>query len=177
MTAASTAAPVALRPSAAGIALVKSFEACRLTAYLPTPKDRPTIGWGAAGPDVRLGMCWTQAQCDARFVSDLDACAADVCRELGAVATTQGQFDAIRDRPFRPGRADKVFQRFGAVHHVGVVLDVRWADEFPHAVRAPSLQDRAVHIEADPLVRGDRRVVAVQQSFLVGRHDGRRIAR
>jgi lysozyme len=95
MTAASTAAPVALRPSAAGIALVKSFEACRLTAYLPTPKDRPTIGWGAAGPDVRLGMCWTQAQCDARFVSDLDACAADVCRELGAVATTQGQFDAI----------------------------------------------------------------------------------
>jgi hypothetical protein len=29
--------------NAAGLALLKSFEKCRLTAYLPTPNDRPTI--------------------------------------------------------------------------------------------------------------------------------------
>ena len=52
-------------------ALIKSYEQCRLTAYLPTPNDVPTIGWGATGPDIVLGMTWTQAQCDARFTTDL----------------------------------------------------------------------------------------------------------
>jgi len=60
-----------MTPSSKCIDFIKSFEQCRLTAYMPTPRDRPTIGWGTTGPDVRMGMTWTQAQADARFARDL----------------------------------------------------------------------------------------------------------
>jgi GH24 family phage-related lysozyme (muramidase) len=38
-----------MQMNARGLALLKSFEKCRLEAYLPTPDDKPTIGWGAPG--------------------------------------------------------------------------------------------------------------------------------
>jgi lysozyme len=75
--------------------LIKSFEQCRLTAYLPTPKDHPTIGWGTTGPDVRMGMVWTQARADGRFSRDLNDFATGVTHELGNAPTTQDQFDAL----------------------------------------------------------------------------------
>lgn len=84
-----------LYPSARCQSLIKGFEACRLTAYLPTANDRPTIGWGSTGPDVRLGMTWTQDQADKRFARDLDDFADGVRHELGDAPTTQGQFDAL----------------------------------------------------------------------------------
>jgi len=83
-----------MTPSPACIALVKSFEQCRLTAYLPTPNDRPTIGWGTTGTDIRLGMTWTQSQCDGRFAADLDAFAGGVSAALTG-ETSQNQFDAM----------------------------------------------------------------------------------
>jgi lysozyme len=95
MGAATAVAPAVLRPSARCIALIKAFEQCRLSAYRPTPKDRPTIGWGSTGPDVRLGMTWTQEQADARFARDLEDFAAGVRHELAGAPTTQGQFDAL----------------------------------------------------------------------------------
>ena len=75
--------------------LVKRKEQCRLTAYLPTPEDVPTIGWGSTGPDIKLGMKWTQAQADERFERDIAKFAAGVDKRIGAVDTTQGQFDAM----------------------------------------------------------------------------------
>jgi lysozyme len=84
-----------MTPSKACSDLIKGFEQCRLTAYLPTPRDRPTIGWGSTGPDIRLGMTWTQAQADARFARDLAAFAIGVTHELRGKPTTQGQFDAL----------------------------------------------------------------------------------
>ena len=43
-------------PSPTIIAFIQGFEQCRLDAYMPTPNDKPTIGWGTTGKDVALGM-------------------------------------------------------------------------------------------------------------------------
>lgn len=83
-----------MTPSKACEALIKGFEQCRLSAYMPTPKDRPTIGWGTTGPDIHLGMTWTQEQADARFATDLNRFANSVEAMLSGSKTTQGQFDA-----------------------------------------------------------------------------------
>lgn len=55
----------------AGLALIKQFEGCRLTAYKPVPTETYwTIGWGHYGPDVREGQTITQAQADAMLAED-----------------------------------------------------------------------------------------------------------
>lgn len=87
-------------------ALIKSFETCQLQAYLPTPNDRPTIGWGSTGPDIRLGMTWTQDQADARFDRDLTAFAVGVTHELAGAPTTQAQFDALVSFAYNVGLDD-----------------------------------------------------------------------
>jgi len=83
-----------MTPSPAGIKLIQSFEQCRLTAYLPTPNDKPTIGWGSTGADIKMGMTWTQAECDQRFAADLGKFAKGVSTALTGEAS-QGQFDAM----------------------------------------------------------------------------------
>ena len=87
--------PGSRKPSKRCKDLVKLKEQCRLKAYLPTPNDVPTIGWGATGRDIRLGMVWTQAQADDRFERDIASFAAGVDHLLGLAPTTQGQFDAL----------------------------------------------------------------------------------
>lgn len=84
-----------MTPSPRCEAFIKSFEKCRLTAYMPTKNDRPTIGWGSTGPDIKLGMTWTQAQADERFAKDLAHFSAGVLRLLKGAPTTQAQFDAL----------------------------------------------------------------------------------
>jgi GH24 family phage-related lysozyme (muramidase) len=54
-----------------------------------------TIGWGATGPGIGPGTVWTQEQCDARLLRDLERHAADVAAAIGDAPTTQGQFDAL----------------------------------------------------------------------------------
>ena len=55
----------------AGLALIKQFEGCRLTAYKSVPTETYwTIGWGHYGPDVREGQTITQAQADAMLAAD-----------------------------------------------------------------------------------------------------------
>jgi len=95
-----------MTPSKACIDLIKSFEQCRLTAYMPTAKDRPTIGWGTTGPDVRMGMTWTQGHADARFERDLADFATGVTHELQGKPTTQGQFDALVSFAYNVGLDD-----------------------------------------------------------------------
>ena len=56
---------------AAGLALIKRFEGCRLTAYKAVPTEKYwTIGWGHYGPDVREGDRITQAEADAMLAED-----------------------------------------------------------------------------------------------------------
>lgn len=91
-------AAAGLKVSPRGVALIHSFESCRLTAY-PDPGSRDgnpwTIGWGATGPGIQRGTVWTQAQADARFAQDLAAREIGVNMLLGGHPTTQGQFDAL----------------------------------------------------------------------------------
>ena len=55
----------------AGLALIKQFEGCRLTAYKPVPTETYwTIGWGHYGPDVREGDRITQAEADSMLAAD-----------------------------------------------------------------------------------------------------------
>jgi len=70
---------------------------------MPTPNDVPTIGWGSTGPDIKLGMTWTQQQADERFASDLAKFGAKVAADLGTAPTTQGQFDAMTSLAYNIG--------------------------------------------------------------------------
>lgn len=83
-----------MQPSSKCIDLIKASEQCRLKAYMPTPNDVPTIGWGSTGPDIKLGMTWTQGQADSRFMSDVTKFSQGVQRYL-TVAPTQGQLDGM----------------------------------------------------------------------------------
>lgn len=77
----------------------------RVEAYLPTPKDVPTIGYGSTGRDIVLGLVWTVAQCEARFAAQLDDFAAGVRDALDGAATTQDQFDAMVSLAYNIGIA------------------------------------------------------------------------
>lgn len=79
----------------AGLSLIKSFEQCRLKAYMPTPNDVPTIGWGSTGPDIKMGMVWTQKQADDRFAKDLIRYENAVKAAIGSADTSQNEFDAM----------------------------------------------------------------------------------
>lgn len=89
--------PLTVGPKAR--ALIKSFEGCRLKAYMPTPNDRPTIGYGATfnadGSPVRMGQVWTQAEADAAFDRTVDKFGRDVARLLIGVETLPREFGAM----------------------------------------------------------------------------------
>lgn len=54
-----------------GLDLLKSFESCRLNAYLDIG-GIPTIGFGHTGPEVVIGMAFTLQQADAQLERDLE---------------------------------------------------------------------------------------------------------
>jgi lysozyme len=104
------------RVSSAGIALIHSFESCKLTAY-PDPGSvdgKPwTIGWGSTGPGIAKGVVWTQKQADDRFAADLGRFEKAVA--LMAPVTTQNQFDALVSFAYNVGLAalnDSTLLRF-----------------------------------------------------------------
>jgi GH24 family phage-related lysozyme (muramidase) len=84
------------------VTFIQGYEKCRLQSCMPTPNDKPTIGWGTTGSDIVMGMTWTQAQCDARFASDLDNFAQGVTSRLTG-DTTQNQFDALLSLAYNIG--------------------------------------------------------------------------
>ena len=92
-----------MTPSQKIVDFIKSFEGLRLSAYTPVPGDRPTIGYGATGPDIKLGMKWTQAQADARLKADVERFADGVEKAIGKAPTKQHQFDALVSFAFNCG--------------------------------------------------------------------------
>ena len=97
----------------AGADLIKRYESCakpvgagRFAAYPdPGTGNAPwTIGWGATGPDIRPGLVWTQAQCDARLDRDITSHAATVARLIGEAKTTRNQFDALTSFQYNTGK-------------------------------------------------------------------------
>jgi len=92
--------------NAAGIALIKEFEGCRLQAY-PDPAtggDPWTIGYGhTAG--VEPGQTVTQAQADAFLISDLRMFEQQVAA-LVQVVLTPNQFSALVSFQYNTGALD-----------------------------------------------------------------------
>ena len=85
-----------------GLDLIKEFETCKLDAYMPTPDDVPTIGWGHTGADVQMGLRWSQEQADAALALDIkrfEKCVNDAV----SVALTQYEFDACVSLAFNIG--------------------------------------------------------------------------
>ena len=81
-----------MKTGQAGIALIKSFEGCKLVAYKPVPTEKEyTIGWGHYG--VKAGTKWTQQQADEQLIKDL----VKYENHVNALKRTfnQNEFDAL----------------------------------------------------------------------------------
>ena len=87
--------------NAAGIALIKSFESCELTAYADSG-GIPTVGWGHTGPDVVVGMTITQAEADALFLTDLQS-SVDAVAAAVEVVLNPNQFSALVSFEYNTG--------------------------------------------------------------------------
>ena len=85
----------------AGKALIQSFEKCWLEAYMPTPHDVPTIGWGHTR-GVAMGDTCTQDQADAWFLEDV-AWAEDCVNRAITQLLNQQEFDALVSLCFNIG--------------------------------------------------------------------------
>ena len=109
--------------SPAGWSLIKAFESCRLTAYLPTPHDVPTIGWGSTrdinGAAIQLGMCWTQAQANSRLAADIANLEHGLCALLAMTPTRQGAFDALLSFAYNLGLQALARSTLLALHRAG----------------------------------------------------------
>jgi lysozyme len=83
-----------------GSELIKSYETLRLKAYLPTPQDRPTIGWGHTR-GVKMGQEIDAIRAEQFFRADVLA-AEQMVNRLG-VPLTQAMFDALVSLAFNAG--------------------------------------------------------------------------
>ena len=86
---------------ATGLALIKSFEQCRLAAY-QDQRGVWTVGWGHTGPAVTAQSVCSQADADAWLLQDT-LTAQKTINSLVDVALTQGQFDALVSFVFNVG--------------------------------------------------------------------------
>jgi lysozyme len=91
-----------LAPSAACTDLIRCYEGCVLTAYR-CPAGVWTIGYGATGPGIQLGLRWNLSQAEQRLQADVSRFGAGVARLLGSAATSQHQFDAMVSFAFNLG--------------------------------------------------------------------------
>lgn len=85
---------------ALGLAVVKSFEGCKLRAYL-CPARVWTIGYGSTGPHVKAGMVITEKQAEDLLQEDLDRFEASVAKL--ADKPSQNEFDAMVSLAFNIG--------------------------------------------------------------------------
>jgi len=103
------------------IKLLHDFEGCRLKAYMPTPNDRPTIGWGMTfypnGRAVKMGETITQAQADGDFELILEDFAGKV-RPLAPKATPL-QFGAMVALAYNIGVARFAKSSVRRLHNAG----------------------------------------------------------
>src|SRR6476620_4006605 len=89
-----------MKISDAGIALIREWEGCKLTAY----KDGGgvvTIGVGHTGPDVKMGQTISQFEADEMLKMDLED--HDISPFLDGCPTKQNEFDAMTSLAFNIG--------------------------------------------------------------------------
>ncbi len=86
----------AMKISEQGIALIKSFESCKLTAFKAlSTEEHYTIGWGHYGADVKAGQTISQDEADALFSSDIQRFVKYTNTYSKNITLNQNQFDAL----------------------------------------------------------------------------------
>ena len=90
-----------MKTSVEGLNKLKKREGVRNRAYLDT-KGIPTIGVGHTGPEVYMGLVWTDQQVTDAFADDIQW-AEDAVNGYVKVALTQNQFDALVSFVFNIG--------------------------------------------------------------------------
>src|SRR5271166_894987 len=101
-----------MRLSKAGQDALKVREGVRLKAYLDS-RGIPTIGVGHTGPEVQLGLVWTDTQVDEVLAKDV-GWAEDEVNRMVTVPMTQNQFDALVSFTFNVGKSG--FDHSSALH-------------------------------------------------------------
>ena len=82
--------------------LTSHFEGCRLHAYLDGG-GVASIAFGATGPDVYLGLVWTQDQCDTRLAMDIRRFVSYTTALVHGQPTTPAQLGALTDACYNAG--------------------------------------------------------------------------
>jgi lysozyme len=90
-----------MKLSKEGSSILQQREGRRNKAYLDT-KGIPTIGVGHTGPNVYIGLAWTDQQIDDAFTNDVKW-AEDAVNANVKVPLTQTQFDALVSFVFNIG--------------------------------------------------------------------------
>lgn len=100
---------------------IKKWEQLRLKAYLPTPHDRWTIGWGHT-KTAKKGMVISEGKAEALLRGDLKWVEKTI-KDLVKVPLTQAQFDALAGLIFNIGRpnfqSSTVLRRLNAYDYAG----------------------------------------------------------
>lgn len=86
----------------AGLALIKSFEGCRLTTYEDIVGIK-SIGYGHTGPDVKEGETINQAMADLLLKKDLEVFTAGVTVLVHGVNLNDNEFSALVSFAFNLG--------------------------------------------------------------------------
>jgi GH24 family phage-related lysozyme (muramidase) len=127
-----------MQPSPRALAFVQGFERLRLVGYLPTPDDKPTIGWGHTGPEVYVGLVWTRAQADAAWDADVAYFVTWLNKQLYGIPTTQGQFDALFSLVYNIGvanlRTSTLLRKHKLGDHAGAAAEFEKWDHQNHKV-------------------------------------------
>jgi lysozyme len=115
-----------MKISEKGLGLIKYYEQLRLKAYMPTPHDVPTIGYGHT-KGVKMGDSCTKEQAERWLDEDCDF--AEVAVNGVGVELTQDQFDALVSLVFNIGSGNFASSTIRKLLRAGDMA--RAADQFP----------------------------------------------
>lgn len=115
------------------LALIESFEGCRLHAY-PDTGGVMTCGRGSTGPDIHAGTVWTQTEADTRFAADIQRFAGYVVPLLHDAPTTPAQYGAFVSAAYNAGPGNLAKSPMLAAHRTGDTADAAkaWRDWHIH---------------------------------------------
>ena len=129
--------------------LIKKWEQLRLEAYLPTPHDVWTIGWGHT-KDVRKGMTISIEEAQAFFEADIKW-AEDAVNQSVKVGLTQNQFDALVSLVFNIGETQWLrstcLRRLNAGNYEGAAEALTWFNKQNKKVLRGLVRRRAEEME------------------------------
>lgn len=147
--------------SKSGLDLIKSYEGLKLEAYLPTPIDVPTIGYGHT-KTAYMGMKITEVGATELLKSDLAWVEAVVNKEV-KVPLTQPQYDALCSFVFNLGgtnfKRSTLLKLLNAGDYVGAADQLlRWDKQGATVLRGLTRRreaERALFLSKAPTVPKD----------------------